>query len=246
MRTMPKTRMLATPRIVRVAFLLSFLLSFISLAVYKFQLNKAEEEMSILRGQGLAKAKVVEEARGLKAEEGTRTAILKDQRLAEARLKVMEAEGTGTAEEGRGKKAEDSVKAKTQQEEKIQDENCTCTLPTTWTAQAGQDHYLFERVFSQQSLCCKGIFVEFGARNGIDHSNTYSFEKFMGWKGLLFEVDPREYPNLRRNRNHSHVMSGPVCPSTMNNVTIALSGVGGWTGAESSIGMFLLCFSIAC
>jgi hypothetical protein len=119
---------------------------------------------------------------------------------------------------------------------KVLDEDCTCGLPTQWTAQAGQDRYLFERVFFQQSLCCKGTFVEFGARNGIEHSNTYPFEKFMGWKGLLFEVDPREYPNLERNRKRSHVTNGPICPSTMGNVTIHLSQLGGWTGFEDSFG----------
>jgi hypothetical protein len=130
--------------------------------------------------------------------------------------------------------SEDS--AKPRQEEKVLDEDCTCSLPTRWTAQAGQDRYLFERVFFQQSLCCKGTFVEFGARNGMDHSNTYSFEKFMGWKGLLFEVDPREYPDLERNRKKSHVTNGPICPSTMGNVTILLSQLGGWTGFEDSFG----------
>jgi hypothetical protein len=137
--------------------------------------------------------------------------------------------------------SEDSAKTKPQQEE-----NCTtCSIPTEWTAQAGQDRYLFERVFSQQSLCCKGTFVEFGARNGIAHSNTYPFEKFMGWTGLLFEVDPREYPDLERNRKKSHVTNGPICPSTMGNVTILLSNLSGWTGFEDSFGT-LLCFSIAC
>jgi hypothetical protein len=130
--------------------------------------------------------------------------------------------------------SEDS--ATPRQEEEVLDEDCTCSLPTRWTAQAGQDRYLFERVFFQQSLCCKGTFVEFGARNGVEHSNTYPFEKFMGWKGLLFEVDPREYPDLERNRNKSHVTNGPICPSTMGNVTIHLSQAGGWTGFEDSFG----------
>jgi hypothetical protein len=134
----------------------------------------------------------------------------------------------------------DSIKTAAQQKKKVQDKNCGCVLPKTWTAQAGQDRYLYERIFSQQSLCCNGTFVEFGARNGIEHSNTYPFEKFMGWKGLLFEVDPREYPDLQRNRNHSHVISGPVCPSTMKNVTITLAQVPGWTGAQGSYGTFLL------
>lgn len=119
---------------------------------------------------------------------------------------------------------------------RISDENaCKCTNPQEWKAQTGQDRYLWERLFSlQKDLCCGGIFVEFGARNGIEHSNTYVFEKYQGWKGLLFEVDPNEYAQLAENRPLSHVIHGAICPSNETQVTIAMSSVGGWTGPSNT------------
>ena len=35
-----------------------------------------------------------------------------------------------------------------------------------------------------------GFFVEAGAHNGVEASNTLYFEKKMGWKGLLVEPNP--------------------------------------------------------
>jgi hypothetical protein len=66
-----------------------------------------------------------------------------------------------------------------------------CHLPLKWSGQAGQDGYLYERVFKPQDLCDRGIFVEFGARDGREHSNTWALEASQRWTGLLFEIDVR-------------------------------------------------------
>jgi hypothetical protein len=124
--------------------------------------------------------------------------------------------------------------------EQIIHNDCKCELPAEWHAQSGQDEYLFRRLFFQQALCCKGVFVEFGARNGVSESNTYAFEKYMGWTGLLFEVDPKEANHISFTRPKSDVVNGPVCPSDMNNVTILFSNIAGWTGSEQSIGTITL------
>ncbi|CAG0912358.1 unnamed protein product [Notodromas monacha] len=47
-----------------------------------------------------------------------------------------------------------------------------------------------------------GVFVEAGAYNGEELSNSLFFEKERGWSGLLIEPDPWNYYALRkRNRN---------------------------------------------
>ena len=117
--------------------------------------------------------------------------------------------------------------------------SCTCSEPTKWTGQAGQDQYIWRRVIQPQNLCCRGIYVEFGARNGVDHSNTWALEKFQGWKGLLAEVDERELPGLRENRSMASLIHGPICPRSEKNVTIVLSKLGGWTGSVNGYGKFV-------
>jgi FkbM family methyltransferase len=45
-----------------------------------------------------------------------------------------------------------------------------------------------------------GVFVEAGANDGVEQSNTYYLEKFRGWTGLLVEPVPALAEACRRNR----------------------------------------------
>ena len=52
-----------------------------------------------------------------------------------------------------------------------------------------------------------GFFVEFGARDGITHSNTAYFERTLGWKGLCIEPLAVEFKALRVNTGQTAVAS---------------------------------------
>ena len=47
-----------------------------------------------------------------------------------------------------------------------------------------------------------GIFLEVGANNGMSQSNTYIYEKFIGWKGICIEPSSR-FDDLVKNRTNS-------------------------------------------
>lgn len=55
-------------------------------------------------------------------------------------------------------------------------------------------------VLSQLDFKRNGYFVEFGATNGIDLSNTYLLEKEFGWSGILAEPARCWHQALRANR----------------------------------------------
>jgi FkbM family methyltransferase len=55
-------------------------------------------------------------------------------------------------------------------------------------------------VLSQLNFKTSGYFVEFGATNGVDLSNTYLMEKEFGWTGILAEPARCWHPQLRQNR----------------------------------------------
>jgi len=50
-----------------------------------------------------------------------------------------------------------------------------------------------------------GVFVEAGANDGFSQSNTYYFEKFRGWSGVLVEGIPELYQRCVATRSRSKV-----------------------------------------
>jgi len=98
-------------------------------------------------------------------------------------------------------------------------------------AQAGQDKHVLKNLLLK---CGKGFYVEFGARDGKEHSNTYFFEKQLGWRGMLFEVDPSQLPNLRQNRPAAIVYEGAVCPRAQTELTFGISQLPGMSGAMTT------------
>jgi FkbM family methyltransferase len=58
-----------------------------------------------------------------------------------------------------------------------------------------------------------GFFVELGANDGLNQSNTFYFEKFKGWKGVLVEPSPHNYLKLLTNRSSDNFMFCNACVS---------------------------------
>jgi FkbM family methyltransferase len=64
-------------------------------------------------------------------------------------------------------------------------------------SQYGQDKWLYEHYFKNKK---NGTFLEIGADDGIDKSNTYFFEQKLGWTGLCIEPSPSRFKLLKENR----------------------------------------------
>ena len=58
-----------------------------------------------------------------------------------------------------------------------------------------------------------GFFVELGANNGIDQSNTQYFEKYRNWKGILVEPIPHNYLSCRKYRSQKTSIYCNACVS---------------------------------
>ena len=63
-------------------------------------------------------------------------------------------------------------------------------------AQIKQDLWVLHETRRKRS----GYFVEFGATDGIEASNTYLLERDFGWTGILAEPNPVWHERLARNR----------------------------------------------
>ena len=60
-----------------------------------------------------------------------------------------------------------------------------------------QDQFVYENYFKGKE---KGFFVDIGAHEGVFISNTYFFEKYLGWGGICFEPTPASFKKLAKNR----------------------------------------------
>ena len=68
----------------------------------------------------------------------------------------------------------------------------------------------------------EGFFIEAGANNGIDQSNTMYLEKYRGWQGLLVEPIPQLARQCVRNRPNSLVENVALVSSDYDKPTVAM------------------------
>lgn len=71
-----------------------------------------------------------------------------------------------------------------------------------------------------------GFFVEAGAYDGFTQSNTYYFERFRGWRGVLVEPLPDPCERCRRERPNSIVFRCALVPSNHAAPTVTLHDAG--------------------
>lgn len=64
-------------------------------------------------------------------------------------------------------------------------------------AQYRQDEYLDNFVFNNME---NGYFIDIGAFDGVNFSNTYFLEKNRNWTGICVEPLPKQFERLQRNR----------------------------------------------
>jgi FkbM family methyltransferase len=88
-------------------------------------------------------------------------------------------------------------------------------------SQLGQDILALSMV----GLDKRGYFVEFGATNGFDLSNTYSLEKDHGWTGIVCEPAVNWHSALRSNRS-SIIDTRCVFSSSGNSIDFSESTFG--------------------
>jgi FkbM family methyltransferase len=71
-------------------------------------------------------------------------------------------------------------------------------------SQSGQDAFVIHYFQNKRN----GVFIDIGANDGVDLSNTYYLEKELGWSGICFEPIPAIFEKLDKNRNCIKIMAG--------------------------------------
>ncbi|KAI9202757.1 uncharacterized protein BJ171DRAFT_513134 [Polychytrium aggregatum] len=109
--------------------------------------------------------------------------------------------------------------------------------PQFYRSQSGQDRWILKwfqnATQTRIPFAGKGVFIEFGARDGLDDSNTYLFESSFGWRGILAEAIPQEQKSIMVNRQNSAVVDAGIC-NTGKAQFYALDKASGWNGIVDS------------
>lgn len=66
-----------------------------------------------------------------------------------------------------------------------------------YKSQFGQDKHVIENIYKNKK---NGYFVEIGAYDGLEMSNTFLLEKLYNWKGICVECNPIYFSKLVQNR----------------------------------------------
>jgi len=99
-------------------------------------------------------------------------------------------------------------------------------------SQIGQDQYYIENIAKHRK---NGFFLDIGAYDGLDGSNTATLEFQYNWNGICIEANPFLLDTLKKNRPNSKIIS---CAAWYENsimeLEIPLSDLDGIPGAQLS------------
>lgn len=69
-----------------------------------------------------------------------------------------------------------------------------------WYSQSGQDEWVYKTLNEKQD----GFYIDVGAYDGIESSNTYALE-LIGWKGVCIEANTDAFNRLRQARGSINI-----------------------------------------
>lgn len=99
---------------------------------------------------------------------------------------------------------------------------------------------LHEALVERFGAIREGVFVEAGANDGFEQSNTYWLERFRGWTGVLVEPVPSLAAEARRARPGARVVEAALVPFGQDGGTVTvryggtMSVVAGARGSEEA------------
>ena len=87
---------------------------------------------------------------------------------------------------------------------------------------------LYQDVFASLIIGDKfdKTFLEFGATNGLELSNSFYLEKFFNWNGVLAEPDTKWLPELKKNRPETEIVNKCVWSESGKKLNFWSSGIG--------------------
>ena len=69
-------------------------------------------------------------------------------------------------------------------------------------------------------------FLEFGATDGLNLSNSYMLKNFLGWKGILSEPSPQWHDSLKINREETEIITKCIWSETGKTLNFFMSETG--------------------
>lgn len=78
-------------------------------------------------------------------------------------------------------------------------------------SQHKEDYYILNYLINKKEDIRNKTFIEMGAYDGITYSNTYLFEKYFRWNGLLIEASPSNFKKLEKSGRNSKKIYTAVC-----------------------------------